>query len=113
MARTVGGELQQYLSQRLELVADDVRADLSAAISTFEGADATAGQTARTIGLALAKRQWPAHHRQRRLLLAVALVNSWNPAGWILGAVASSAAWSSASSAESSARRPLPTGSAP
>ena len=53
VARSVGGELQQYLSQRLELVAEDLRADLSAAISAFEGTDATAGQTARTIGLAL------------------------------------------------------------
>ena len=88
VARTVGGELQHYLSQRLELVADDVRADLSAAISTFEGANTTAGQTARTIGLALETGSGLLSIGSGGVLLAVALINSWNPAGWILGAVA-------------------------
>jgi predicted GTPase len=80
-ARNVGGELQRYLAQRLELVADDVRADLSAAISAFEGANATAGRTARKIGLAL-------EAGSGLLSMGIgAAVLIWNPAGWIIGAL--------------------------
>ena len=81
VARTVGDELQRYLSQRLELVADDVRADLRAAISTFEGVNTNAGQTARTVGLAL-----EASSGLLTVGFSVALLNSWNPGGWIIGA---------------------------
>lgn len=83
VARTVGGELQRYLSQRLELVADDMQADLSAAMSTFEGANATAGRTARIIGLAL-----QTGNCLSSVVVSLAVLNSWNPGGWILGAVA-------------------------
>lgn len=88
VARTVGGELQQYLLQRLELVADDLRADLTAAISAFDGTDATAGGTARAIGLTLQTASGLLSFGSGGVLLAAALINSWNPAGWVLGAVA-------------------------
>jgi predicted GTPase len=88
VARGVGGELQQYLSQRLDLVADDVQADLNAAISTFGGTNTTAGQAARTIGLALQTGSGLFTIGGSGVLLAAGLLNSWNPAGWILVAVA-------------------------
>ena len=88
VARTVGGELQLYVARRLELVADDVRADLSAALSSFDGASATAGKTARTIGLALQYGSGLLSFGTGSALLAAALINSWNPAGWVIGAVA-------------------------
>ena len=88
VARIVGAELQRYLAQRLELVADDVRADLSAAIKSFEGADTTAGQSSRSLGVALETGSALLGIGSSGVLLAAALINSWNPAGWILGAVA-------------------------
>ncbi|WP_421119868.1 GTPase [Aquihabitans daechungensis] len=88
VARAVGDELQQYLSQRLELVADDVQADLSAAIVAFEGADSSAGRTPRTIGLALQTGSGLLSIGSGGALLAAGLLNSWNPAGWIFVAVA-------------------------
>ena len=53
VAQQVGAELQQYLSQRLALVADDVRADLTAAITAFSGGEGSAGRTGRRLGLGL------------------------------------------------------------
>lgn len=88
VARRIGGELQQYLLQRLELAADDVRADLNAAVSSFEGASATAGQTARILGVALQSSSGLLSMGSGGVILAAALLNSWNPAGWVLGAVA-------------------------
>ncbi|MGI8632239.1 MAG: GTPase [Solirubrobacterales bacterium] len=88
VARTVAGELQAYLSQRLELVADDLRADLHAAVRAFGGTDARAGRTARAIGLALQTGSGLASFGSGGVLLGVALFNSWNPGGWIIAAVA-------------------------
>lgn len=87
VARSVGDELQDYLTQRLELVADDVRADLNVAISTFGSANTTAGQAARTIGLALETGSSLLSIGTGGVLL-LAFVNAWNPTGWVLAAVA-------------------------
>ncbi len=87
VARGIGAELQNYLFQRLELVADDVRADLSAAITSFDGTDSTAGRTARTIGLALQTGNGLLSVGTG-VLLVYALFNSWNPSGWAIGAIA-------------------------
>jgi len=86
VARTVGSELQVYLSQRLELVADDLRADLSAAVSAFEGIDVTAGRTARTVGLALQAGSGVVGIGTG-VALTIAASNFWNPAGWVIGAI--------------------------
>ena len=88
VARTVGDELRQYLSQRLELVADDVRADLNATINTFGGANTAAGRAARNFSLTLESGSGLFTLGSGGILLAAALINSWNPAGWILMAVA-------------------------
>ncbi len=88
IARSVGEDLQRHLVQRLELVADDVRADLSAAIRSFEGATTTAGQLARRVGVALEVGGSLFGIGSSGFLLVAALANSWNPAGWVLGAVA-------------------------
>lgn len=87
VARAVGSELQHYLAQRLELVADDVRADLSAAIRSFEGANTTVGHSTRSLGVALETGSTLLGIGSSGAVLAVAL-NFWNPAGWVLGVVA-------------------------
>jgi len=81
VARTVGGELQLYLSRRLELVADDLRADLSAAAGAFEKANVTAGRAARNIGLALQSGNGLVTIGTTVLLFA------WNPGAWAIAAV--------------------------
>ncbi|MCC5953691.1 MAG: 50S ribosome-binding GTPase [Acidimicrobiia bacterium] len=86
VARSVGAEVQQYLSQRLDLVADDVRADLDAAVSIFEGADPTAGRAARNLGVALESGSALLSIGSSTVLILAAF-NSWNPVGWILWAV--------------------------
>jgi predicted GTPase len=87
IALGVGEDLQRHLAQRLELVADDVRADLSAAVRSFEGARTTAGQLARRLGVALEVGSSLFGIGSSGFLL-VALANSWNLVGWTLGAVA-------------------------
>ncbi|MBX3314378.1 MAG: 50S ribosome-binding GTPase [Actinobacteria bacterium] len=87
VARKVGSELQRHVARRLELVADDVRADLSVTIRSFEGAATTAGRSNRTIGIALETGSALLGIGSGGAFLAAALINSWNPAGWIMWTV--------------------------
>lgn len=79
VAGSVGREVQTYLAQRLDLVADDVQADIRAAVSSFERADTTAGRTKRTVGLALKTSSGLVS-----VGIGIAMVVS-NPAGWLIG----------------------------
>jgi predicted GTPase len=86
-ARSVGSELQLHLAQRLALVADDVRSDLRAAVSTFDGTDTTMGRSLRSLGVALETSSGLLTAGSGGALLAAA-VTAWNPAGWVLGSIA-------------------------
>lgn len=91
VARSVGAELQDYLLQRLELVADDLRADLDAAVDDFEGTDTAAGRIARAVGLSMEVASGLLAVGSGAMA-AAAVMNIWNPAGWVLGAVTVSGA---------------------
>jgi predicted GTPase len=85
-ARTVAAELQRYLSQRLALVADDLRADLTAAVTTVEEAKARTGRITRALGVTLESASGVLSIASSTAVLFAA-ANVWNPAGWVIGAV--------------------------
>lgn len=51
VARELGSEISEFLTQRLELIAGDVIADLAAAMSEFSGARGSAGRRRRQWGI--------------------------------------------------------------
>lgn len=87
IAEALEAEVRSFLEQRLALVADDVQADLKAALAPYGGARGSAGRDARRLGIGLEVGS-ALTTIGTGAYVAVALANSWNPIGWTLGAVA-------------------------
>lgn len=80
----VEAEVRSFLDQRLAMVADDVQADLQAALASFEGASGSAGRDARRLGIGLEVAS-ATTSIGTGVVLGIAFANSWNPIGWALG----------------------------
>jgi predicted GTPase len=76
-------EVKSFLEQRLKLVADDVKADLDAALTPFAGARGSAGRDGRRLGIGLEVGSGVGSMGVGGYALAALAINSWNPIGWV------------------------------